>query len=507
MKNIKTDKTQGNDNIHPCIIQKCAETLVIPISIIFQRSFDQSELPDSWLEANVTPLFKKGSRSEPANYKPISLTSILCKLMEKMIKDELMQYLIKHNLINKQQHGFVYNKACNTNLLETMDTLTKLLADKESFDLLLLDFAKAFDKVAHKRLNLKLSGYGICGKLLAWLKAFLSGRKQRVILGEFVSEWVKVNSSVIQGSVLGPLLFILFINDLVDCIVNKSKLFADDTKVLAKTNNTTESSLQKDINNILEWTNTWLMRLNLEKCKIMHFGKKNPKTNYTMKSYESEELIQIEKTESERDLGIQVSSNLKYDAQVSKSASKANTMLGILKRTFVTRNVDIWKKLYTTYVRPHLEFAVSAWNPYLIKDINTLEKVQQRATKISPAIKNLTYQNRLQVLKLTTLEKRRTRGDLIQKFKIEKKIDIIEWENAPAVALPRGGRRGQHKRELIKNCAQRYNFFNNRIASEWNALPEFVVSSTTTNQFKARLDEHAHSCHSVSSTVDILRGI
>ena len=388
-----------------------------------------------------------------------------------------------------------------------MDTLTKLLADKESFDLLLLDFAKAFDKVAHKRLNLKLSGYGICGKLLAWLKAFLTGRKQRVVLGEFISGWLEVSSSVIQGSVLGPLLFILFINDLVDYIVNKSKLFADDTKVSAKINNAPESSLQKDINSILEWTNTWLMRLNLDKCKIMHFGKKNPRINYTMKSYDNEELIQIEKTESERDLGIQVSANLKYDAQVSKSASKANSMLGILKRTFVTRNVDIWKKLYTTYVRPQLEFAVSAWNPYLKKDISTLEKVQQRATKVSPAIKNLIYENRLQALKLTTLEKRRTRGDLIQKFKIEKKLDIIEWENPPVIAPPRSGRRGQHKRELIKNCAQRYNFFNNRIATAWNALPDHVVSSTTINQFKARLDEHTQSCHSVSSTVDTLRGI
>ena len=496
LMNMKTDKSQGNDNIHPYIIQKCAKSLAIPISIIFQRSFDQSELPDSWLEANVTPLFKKGSRSEPANYRPISLTSVLCKIMEKMIKDELMRYLMKNNLINKQQHGFVYNKACNTNLLETMDTLTKLLADKESFDLLLLDFAKAFDKVAHKRLNLKLSGYGICGKLLAWLKAFLTGRKQRVVLGEFISEWLKVSSSVIQGSVLGPLLFILFINDLVDYIVNKSKLFADDTKVSAKINNAPESSLQKDINSILEWTNTWLMRLNLDKCKIMHFGKKNPRINYTMKSYDNEELIQIEKTESERDLGIQISANLKYDAQVSKSASKANSMLVILKRTFVTRNVDIWKKLYTTYVRPQLEFAVSAWNPYLKKDISTLEKVQQRATKVSPAIKNLIYENRLQALKLTTLEKRRTRGDLIQKFKIEKKLDIIEWENPPVIAPPRSGRRGQHKRELIKNCAQRYNFFNNRIATAWNALPDHVVSSTTINQFKARLDEHTQSCHS-----------
>ena len=436
-----------------------------------------------------------------------SLTSVICKVMEKIIKDELMQYLNKNNLINEQQHGFVYNKACNTNLLETMDILTKLLADKEAFDLLLLDFAKAFDKVARKRLNLKLSGYGICGKLLAWLKAFLSGRKQRVILGEFLSDWVKVNSSVIQGSVLGPLLFILFINDLVDYIVNKTKLFADDTKVVAKTNNAPESSLQKDIDSVLEWTNTWLMRLNLDKCKIMHFGKNNPRINYTMKDYDSNEIIVKEKTDSERDLGIQVSANLKFNAQVSKSACKANSMLGMLKRTFVTRNKDIWKKLYTTYVRPHLEFAVSAWNPYLKKDIDTLEKVQRRATKLSPAIKNLTYEERLIALNLTTLEKRRIRGDLIQKYKIENRHDIIEWETPPVVAPPRGGRRGQHSRELIKNCAQRFNFFNNRIACEWNALPDHVVKSETICQFKAHLDELTKSCHSVSSTVDILRGI
>ena len=195
---MKPDKSPGSDNAHPLVIQKCAQTLAKPIALLFRQSLDQGELPKAWLEANVTPIFKKGSRASPANYRPISLTSIICKLMEKIIKDDLMNYLNKNKLINKQQHGFVHNKACNTNLLETMDTLTKLLSDKESFDLLLLDFAKAFDKVAHRRLNLKLEGYGICGKLLAWLKAFLTGRKQRVILGEFTSEWVKVNSGVIQ---------------------------------------------------------------------------------------------------------------------------------------------------------------------------------------------------------------------------------------------------------------------------------------------------------------------
>ena len=507
LKKLKPEKSPGSDKIHSTVLQKCAQSLATPISIIFQRSIDQGELPNSWLEANVTPIFKKGSRSAPANYRPISLTSIVCKVMEKIIKDELMNYLEKNKLINKQQHGFVYNKACNTNLLETMDTLTKLLSDKESFDLLLLDFAKAFDKVAHRRLNLKLEGYGICGKLLNWLKAFLTGRKQRVILGEFTSEWVKVNSGVIQGSVLGPLLFILFINDLVDYIINKSKLFADDTKVIAKTSNEADSSLQTDIDNILEWTNTWLMRLNLDKCKIMHFGKNNPKTDYTRRSYDSDERILIEKTESERDLGIQVTSNLKYNDQVSKAASKGNSTLGMLKRTFVTRNTNIWKKLYTTYIRPHLEFAISAWNPYLKKDISTLEKVQRRATKVSHALKGLTYEARLQNLKLTTLEKRRIRGDLIQKYKIDTKLDIVDWENQPHAAPPRGGRRSQLQRELIKNCAQRYNFFNNRIAHEWNSLPDKITQATTTNQFKAHLDEHTQSCHSGSSTVDLFCGI
>jgi ribonucleases P/MRP protein subunit RPP40 len=228
-----------------------------------------------------------------------------------------------------------------------MDILTKLLANKESFDMLLLDFENAFDKVSHKRLNLKLSGYGITGKLLNWLKAFLSNRKQRVVMGDVISEWVEVNSGVIQGSVLGPLLFILFINDLIDQIKNNPKVFADDTKSIAKlSENNPNSNFQNDINNVLEWTNVWLMRLNLDKCKVMHLSKKNPKTAYIMRSYENNESKKIEITESQRDLGIQVSSNLKYADQVSKASSKANSVLGMLKRTFVSRNKEIWKKLW-----------------------------------------------------------------------------------------------------------------------------------------------------------------
>ena len=278
LNTLQAEKAQGNDKINPFVILKCTKTLAYPISIIFQRSFDQGELPNAWLEANVTPLFKKGSRLDPSNYRPISLTSILCKVMEKMIKDELMQYLNKNSLINKQQHGFVNNKACNTNLLETIDLLTKLLADKESFDLLLLDFAKAFDVVSHQRLLIKLEAYGINGNLLLWLKAFLKNRRQRVVLGDHFSNWVEVISGVIQGSSLGPVLFIIYINDLVEIIVNKSKLFADDTNIISKIDNENHlnNNLQVDIDRVLDWTKDWLIRLNIDKCKVMHFGKNIP---------------------------------------------------------------------------------------------------------------------------------------------------------------------------------------------------------------------------------------
>ena len=231
------------------------------------------------------------------------------------------------------------------------------------------------------------------------------------------------------------------------------------------------------------------MRLNLDKCKVMHLGKKNPKINYTMKNYINDSLTIIKKTESERDLGIQVSSNLKYNDQISIATSKANKILGILKRTFITRDEIIWKKLYTTYVRPHLEFAVGAWNPYLKKDINQIEKVQHRATKVSPAIRNLSYEQRLNTLELTTLETRRIRGDLIQKYKIEKGLDIITWVNPPLTAPPRADRRSQLRREKDAKCSQRFNFFNNRIAKIWNSLPDKTVNADTLDKFKACIDK------------------
>ena len=166
---------------------------------------------------------------------------------------------------------------------------------------------------------------------------------------------------------------------------NSSKMYADDTKVLGRIRkiHVVEDTLmmQDDINKVVAWTNTWLMRLNVSKCKVMHLGKRNSQHNYLMSSnYGGKLSILIEKTKEEKDLGVLISNNLKFTGQANKAASEANKKLGILKKTFRFRGTGLWKKLYTTYVRPHLEFAILVWNPYHKGDIKILERVQHKAT-------------------------------------------------------------------------------------------------------------------------------
>ncbi len=354
--------------------------------------------------ANVSPIFKKGSRFSAANYRPVSLTSVLCKVMEKFVKRAITQHLLKNGLLSPAQHGFVKQRGCVTNLIESLDNITQ----GNNVLIILLDFAKAFDKVSHRRLIHKLRAYGISGKLLKWIENFLLDRKQRVLLGDNESDWSNVQSGVPQGSVLGPLLFIIFINDMPDNIRSKILLYADDSKLISILNGDNTLTLtQSEIDQLVSWANLWLMELILDKCKVMPFGDLSP-TLLTMND-KNNTPHPIETTLCERDLGVTVSANLKWHEHCSIISARANRVLGMLGRTFMCRDPRVWKMLYISLVRPHLEFASSVWNPTHLCDIRQLESVQRRATKMARGFRKLDYGQRLKLLELTTLEVNNTK--------------------------------------------------------------------------------------------------
>jgi hypothetical protein len=500
IKKLNEFEAFGVDKVSNAVLKNCAEAFIKPLKLIFDISLKTGEVPREWKEANVTPLFKKGCKLERSNYRPVSLTSTICKILESIIRDKVMKYMRLKQLIVPSQHGFVPNKACVTNLLETLDVITGAIKNGHSVDLVLLDFAKAFDKVSHAKLIQKLKAYGIDGILVKWIESFLTGRKQRVLIGDNCSEWEDVTSSVPQGSVLGPLLFTIFINDLPDKIKNECRLYADDSKLIGVIEREEDAiEIQKDIDSMQKWAKTWQMSFNYDKCKVMHFGKKNKEQTYTMSLGQGEQPHVIEKSLVERDLGLMVSSDLKWATQVEKATKAAKAMIALIRNSFRYLDADLVRLLYVSLVRPHLEFAVPVWNPYLKKDIEKLENIQHRATRLAPSLRKKRYEYRLEKLRLTTLETRRKRGDLIQFYKVLNGQDHIKWKNEPekimhgnndgpvSSNLRRGGT--CFRREPANICTSRKEFFLNRVIPIWNDLPREVREAKSLNCFKAGLDK------------------
>ena len=223
-------------------------SLAVPLAHLYRRSLDTGLLPQDWTVARVVPIYKKGDRQSPSNYRPISLTAVPCKILESLIRDQMLSHLTEQRLLSEHQHGFRPKRSCSTQLLEVLDAWTRELECGNPVDVVYLDFQKAFDSVPHLRLLSKLRSYGITGKLLDWIASFLTGRKQQVVLEGHRSDWSDVASGVPQGSVLGPLLFLVYVNDLPDIIQCGIKLFADDTKMYTSVSSTDDAALlQSDL--------------------------------------------------------------------------------------------------------------------------------------------------------------------------------------------------------------------------------------------------------------------
>ncbi len=364
LKDLSHNKSAGADNQHPRVLKEIADAIVKPVTLIYRKSLDEGFLPQVWRDANITPLHKKGNKASSNNYRPVSLTSILCKIFESIIKDEIISFLKKHNLLYKFQHAFIGKRSCTTQILEALDMWTKLLDDGETIDIIYLDFAKAFDKVPHKRLMKKCEAFGIQGKLLKWLEAFVSGRRQRVTVNGAKSAWSDVCSGVPQGSVIGPLLFVIFINDMPDGITNFVSMFADDTKLFGKSSSRSDvESIQHDLQLLPDWSTKWNLSFNESKCQTLYLGKNNSKNIYRMGT--EQDPVHLTETEAERDLGITIDNELNFSKHITQAVKKANQLVGMIRRTFTFLDNDTFTKLFTSLVRPILEYGNCVWSPTL----------------------------------------------------------------------------------------------------------------------------------------------
>lgn len=491
LSELNPNKSGGPDGVHPRILKEARKALATPLTMIFNKSLDEGRVPEDWKVARVTPIYKrKGEPSAPSNYRPISLTSVVCKVLEGIVREAIMSFVQETGQLNEEQHGFMPGKGCQTNLIETMDDVTKDLDEGIPVDIIYIDFSKAFDTVPHKRMISKLRGFGISPQLVTWIEDFLHDRTMYVSVKGSNSATVIVKSGIPQGSVLGPTLFVLYVNDIPRCLTSPSKLAADDLKIHRGVKKKEDNEiLQEDIARLCKWCDTWLLCPNPSKCACMHLGQKNRQYTYSIRMKDS--VISIPKSTCEKDLGVLVDSGLSFGKHIEDTTKKCQKLLWAIRRSISTRKAEPIKMLYGALIRPHLEYCNSALILRKKKDMRALENIQRRVTKMVTSIRNLPYEARLSELNLQSIKYRRDRGDMIMVHKYFRTAEERRLKKLlPAAEGKTRETRGHYLKLKRKNARtdMRRNSFSHRVVAPWNSLSQSVVEAKTVHTFKNRLD-------------------
>ena len=494
LKSLDPSSAAGPDSIHPRLLKSCASQLAYPLLKIFQLSLQQCHLPNEWKKSIVIPIFKKGSRFTPLNYRPVSLTSVPCKCLERVIARKLYEYLEDNDILTEHQFGFRASRSTMDQMILVYNDITSWLDQGSAVDLILFDFSKAFDVVSHHILLVKLSQLGIDAKLLKWIEGFLIGRHMTVALGDAHSNLRSVRSGVPQGSVLGPVLFLLFVNHIAAKLTCHYKIFADDLKIYLKLCDPNRTNLminvqqcQADITRLNQTAESWGLHLNKDKCVAMRFQRGYhhlPTPSYHIDGDE------IKTVDSHMDLGVMVDSDLKFHLHILSTAQKAGGLAQNIIRTTVCRSPEFMLPIFCSHIRPILEYCSCLWHTGYIGDLRALESVQRRWTKRIDGMSELDYGTRLRTLNLYSVSGRLLRADMILCWKIFHGKCCIS-PNDVFIISPHDRTRG-HRFKLCHVRTQtdvRKRAFGPRCVNQWNCLSDQIVSVSELKTFKRLLAE------------------
>ena len=482
---LNPNKSPGPDDLHPLVLKELADVLAGPLTRLFNLSLKYGALPTEWKTAVVKPMFKSGSRLEPGNYRPVSLTCVLCKVMEKIVTNRIKIYLETNQLLHAGQHGFRSKRSCITNLMIARESWAEARSCNKDVDVIYVDFSKAFDKVPHQRLINKLEAYGIAGGTLRWITDFLNGRTFQVRIERALSGPKAVRSGVPQGSVLGPLLFLIYINDLLDHITSPCLLYADDVKIWRVLNDEDDpDALQEDLDRLINWSETWQLPINRSKSTYIHIGNELRTNAYHMKG------VLLNVTKQEKDLGVLVSDSLKTAAHTEMICSSSRRMVGAIRRSFCKLTPGAFQVLYSTHIRSRLEYGSVVTYPCTLGELEDIERVQRAATKLVDGMTGLEYGERLIALDLFPQSYRRVRGDLIAVRHVLKGDYGVEAQKYFPLRDDCGRRGHRYTLQKRRTNVPAKLCLSLRAVNLWNSLPADVVDEENETSFKKKLDQH-----------------
>ena len=493
VKDMKDKITRTPEHVPSYFIKRIIRSIIKPLTFLFNLFLRLHFVPSQWKISQIIPIHKKSNKSLPNNYRPIALTSSFSRIFESILHSKILSHLLYNSLISPAQFGFVPGKSSCSQLLSTVNEWFQALSTNPSVNVIYTDIAKAFDSVSHAKLSLVIESYGISFDTSNWLKEFLTDRQQQVCIGTSFSSLLPVLSGVPQGSVIGPLLFLLFFDDITKTVPQVQgssgvKLFADDTKLYASNPN----DLQIYTDHMSSWLKDHQLNIAHHKCFSMCISRPRSKVLAPLFSIDSNTIPVHHQA---KDLGIIVSDKLKWSNHIDSIVAKASASAYQILKCFKSNNIWILLRLFKTYVRPKLEYNTPVWSPYLLEDIDKLESVQRlflRRAFMRCGIKFNSYIDRLQKVNLYSLERRRVITDLVFLFKIINGLCDLNFHDYFSYSPISYNLRRNSKQIVVKKIPnldfQQYqkSFFI-RSSQYWNKLPESIVISPNLISFKFRL--------------------